>query len=138
MLAAGEFVSLRRGLYVRDRTDNPLALAAAIHGPSYVVSSPRSAWHGLIPERVEAILCATLKRPVEFETPMGSISVSACAGAGVFAIGIERVDEAPLPWLLASPPTKALCDTITPVLPPAPAGMSVPGWMTYVSPVRCR
>jgi hypothetical protein len=28
MLAAGELIPLRRGLYLRDRTVNPLALAA--------------------------------------------------------------------------------------------------------------
>lgn len=110
MLAAGELISLRRGLYLQNRTANPLALAAAISGPSYVSFESALSWHGLIPERVEAILCATLKRPVEFETPVGRYQYRHVP-ARVFSFGVERVDDATLPWLLASP-TKSLCDTI--------------------------
>jgi hypothetical protein len=110
MLAAGELISLRRGLYLRDRTVNPLALAPAICGPSYVSFESALAWHGMIPERVEEVLCATLKRPVEFETPVGRYRYRHVP-ARVFPIGIERVDDASLPWLLASP-AKALCDSI--------------------------
>lgn len=113
MLAAGELIPLRRGLYLRDRSVNPLALAAAIYGPSYVSFESALAWHGLIPERVETILCATLKRPAEFETPVGRYRYRHVP-ARVFSIGIERVEDASLPWLLASP-TKALCDTIAQV-----------------------
>lgn len=54
IMAAGELIPLRRGLYLQDRTANPLALAPAIHGPSYVSFESALAWHGLIPERVEA------------------------------------------------------------------------------------
>jgi hypothetical protein len=126
MLAAGELISLRRGLYVRDHTANPLALAAAIYGPSYVSFESALAWHGLIPERVKAILCATLKRPVEFETPMGRYRYQHVP-VRVFSIGIERVDEAPLPWLLASP-TKALCDTIARVSS-IRSGRDVSAWL---------
>lgn len=113
MLAAGELIPLRRGLYLRDRSVNPLALAAAIYGPSYVSFESALAWHGLIPERVEAILCATLKRPAEFETPVGRYRYQHVP-VRVFSIGIERVEDASVPWLLASA-TKALCDTIAQV-----------------------
>lgn len=110
MLAAGELLHLRRGLYLRDRSVNPLALASAIHGPSYVSFESALAWHGVIPERVEVVVCATLKRPMEFETPVGRYRYRHVP-ARVFAIGIERVEDPLLPWLLASP-TKALCDSI--------------------------
>ena len=110
MLAAGELLSLRRGLYLQDRTVNPLALAPAIYGPSYVSFESALAWHGLIPERVEEIVCATLKRPVEFETPVGRYRYRHVP-ARVFSVGVERIEDASLPWLLASP-TKALCDSI--------------------------
>jgi hypothetical protein len=110
MLAGGELTPLRRGLYLRDRTVNPLALGPVIYGPSYVSFATALAWHGLIPERVEAITCATLKRPAEFATPVGRYRYQHVP-ARVFAIGIERVEDASLPWLLASP-AKALCDTI--------------------------
>lgn len=111
MLAAGELIPLRRGLYLRDRTVNPLALAPAIHGPSYVSFESALAWHGLIPERVEEVVCATFKRPAEYETPVGRYRYRHVP-ARVFAIGIERVEDPLLPWLLASP-TKALCDSVS-------------------------
>jgi len=110
MLAAGDLISLRRGLYLRDRTVDPLALAPAIYGPSYVSFESALAWHGLIPERVEEVLCATLKRPAGFETPVGRYRYRHVP-ARVFSIGIDRVEDASLPWLLASP-TKALCDSV--------------------------
>lgn len=109
MLAAGELIPLRRGLYLRDRTANPLALVPVIYGPSYVSFEYALAWHGLIPERVEEVLGATLRRPVEFETPVGRFCYRHVP-VRVFPIGIERVEDESLPWLLASP-TKALCDT---------------------------
>lgn len=110
MLAAGELTPLRRGLYLRDRTVNPLALAATIQGPSYVSFQTALAWHGLIPERVEEISSATLKRPSVCETAVGRYRYRHVP-ARVFSIGVERVADASLPWLLASP-AKALCDTI--------------------------
>jgi hypothetical protein len=110
MLAAGELIPLRRGLYLRDRTVDPQALASAIHGPSYVSFESALAWHGLIPERVEEITSATPKQPVRFETPVGRYRYRHVP-ARVFSIGIERVEDSVLPWLVASP-AKALCDTV--------------------------
>ena len=110
MLASGALIPLRRGLYLRDRTVDPQALASAIHGPSYVSFESALAWHGLIPERVEEITSATPKRPVRFETPVGRYRYRHVP-ARVFSIGIERVEDSLLPWLVASP-TKALCDTV--------------------------
>ena len=126
MLAAGELIPLRRGLYLRDRTVNPLAVAPAIYGPSYVSFESALAWHGLIPERVEEILCASLRRPAEFETPVGRYRYRHVP-ARVFSIGIERVEDASLPWLLASP-TKALCDTIAQVAS-IRSGADVRAWL---------
>lgn len=110
LLAAGELLPLRRGLYLRDRTVEPLSLAPAIYGPSYVSFASALAWHGLIPERVEEVVCATLRRPARFENPVARYRYRHVP-ARVFAIGIERVEDSTLPWLLASP-TKALCDAI--------------------------
>ena len=110
MLADGELILLRRGLYLRDRTVSPLALAPSIYGPSYVSFETALAWHGLIPERVENVLSASPKRPAEFETMVGRYRYHHVP-VRVFPIGIERIEDGPLPWLLASP-TKALCDTI--------------------------
>ena len=86
------------------------ALASAIHGPSYVSFESALAWHGLIPERVEEVVCAALKRPPEFESPVCRYRYRHVT-VRVFSIGVERVEDPLLPWLLASP-TKALCDSI--------------------------
>jgi hypothetical protein len=47
---------------------------------------------------------------VRFETPVGRYRYRHVP-TRVFSIGIERVEDALLPWLVASP-TKALCDTV--------------------------
>jgi len=110
MLAAGELIALRRGLYLRDRTIDPLVLASAIYGPSYVSFESALAWHALIPERVEEVASATLRRPIRFEAAVGRFRYRHVPPR-VFAIGIERVEDPQFPWLLASP-TKALCDAV--------------------------
>lgn len=110
LLAAGDLIPLRRGLYLRDHKIEPLSLAPAIYGPSYVSFTSALAWHGLIPERVEEVACATLRRPAKFENSVGRFRYRHVPPR-VFAIGIERVEDSSLPWLVASP-TKALCDTI--------------------------
>ncbi|MEI8109115.1 MAG: type IV toxin-antitoxin system AbiEi family antitoxin domain-containing protein [Verrucomicrobiota bacterium] len=110
MQAAGELIPLRRGLYLRDRSVDPLTLAPAIYGPSYVSFESALAWHGVIPERVEEVGCATLKRPAEFETPVGRYRYRHVP-ARVFSIGVQRVEDPLFSWLLASP-TKALCDSV--------------------------
>lgn len=59
---------------------------------------------------MEEVVCATLKRPAEFETPVGRYRYRHVP-VRVFSIGIERVEDPLIPCLLASP-TKALCDTV--------------------------
>jgi hypothetical protein len=110
MLAGGELLPLRRGLYLRDRAVDPISLASAIYGPSYISYESALAWHGLIPEKVGVIISATLKRPADFENPVGYFRYHHVP-VRVFSVGIERVDDPLLPWLLASP-TKALCDSV--------------------------
>jgi hypothetical protein len=110
MLASGELIALRRGLYARDHMVDPLGLASAIHGPSYVSFESALAWHGLIPERVEEIISATPKGPACFDTPIGRYRYRHVP-LRVFSIGVDRVEDSKLPWLVASP-TKALCDTV--------------------------
>ena len=101
MLAGGELLPLRRGLYLRDRAVDPISLASAIYGPSYISYESALAWHGLIPEKVGVIISATLKRPADFENPVGYFRYHHVP-VRVFSVGIERVDD----------PTKALCDSV--------------------------
>ncbi len=110
MLRAGDLTLLRRGLYAVRRDVNPMELAGAIYGPSYVSFETALSWHGLIPERVEAILSATLKRPSEFQNDFGTYRYRQIPSK-VYPVGITMMKEATIPFLIASP-TKAICDTI--------------------------
>lgn len=110
MLGTGELVSLRRGLYANQRDLDPNCLAGPIYGPSYVSFETALAWYGMIPERVVEILSATLKRPAVFENNLGRFRFHTIPKA-VYPIGIQRVTESDLPFLIASP-TKALVDRI--------------------------
>ncbi len=110
MLGAGDLVSLRRGLYVSRRDLDPRCLAGPIYGPSYVSFETALAWHGMIPEGVAEILSATPKRPAEFENDFGRFRYLTIPKV-VYPVGIMRITESELPFLIASP-TKALVDRI--------------------------
>lgn len=110
MLGTGELVSLRRGLYASRRDLDPRCLAGPIYGPSYVSFETALAWHGMIPEGVAEILSATPKRPASFENHFGRFRYLTIPKA-VYPVGILRVTESDLPFLIASP-TKALADRI--------------------------
>ena len=110
MLGTGELVSLRRGLYASRRNLDPRCLAGPIYGPSYVSFETALAWHGMIPEGVAEILSATPKRAVSFENDFGRFRYLTIP-MDVYPVGIQRVTESDLPFLIASP-TKALADRI--------------------------
>jgi hypothetical protein len=110
MLGTGELVSLRRGLYANRRDFDPRCLAGPIYGPSYVSFETALAWHGMIPEGIAEILSATMKRPAAFENDFGRFRYLTIPKA-VYPVGVQRVTESDLPFLLASP-TKALADRI--------------------------
>jgi hypothetical protein len=110
MLASGELISLRRGLYASRRDLDPRCLAGPIYGPSYLSYETALEWHGLIPEAVREIVSATLRRGAAFENEFGRFRFFRIPEA-VYPAGIQRVAESELPFLVASP-TKALCDRI--------------------------
>jgi predicted transcriptional regulator of viral defense system len=110
LLEKGELFSLRRGLYASRRDLDPRCLAGPIYGPSYISHETALAWHGMIPEGVAEILSSTLKRASSFENHFGRFRYLAIPKA-VYPIGITRVTDADLPFLIASP-TKALVDRI--------------------------
>jgi hypothetical protein len=110
MLASGERVSLRRGREATRRDLEPRCWAGVIYGPSYVSFETALAWHGLIPEGVAEVVSATVKRGVQFENAFGRFRYIRVP-AGVYTVGVLRVTESDIPFLLASP-TKALCDRI--------------------------
>lgn len=110
MLASGELVSLRRGLYSVRRDIDVISLAGPIYGPSYISFETALAWHGLIPERVTETVSATLKRAAVFRNDFGCFRYVTIPKRA-YPIGIERITGSDLPFLIASP-TKALADRI--------------------------
>lgn len=110
MIRSGVLFPLRRGLYATRRDLNPLCLAASLYGPSYISFETALSYYGLIPEAVFEITSATLKRPAEFQNIFGRFHYRKVPEI-VYSIGIERVTESGLPFLIASP-TKAVCDRI--------------------------
>lgn len=110
MLHRGELFSLRRGLYASRRDLDPLCLANAIYGPSCISFETALAWHGMIPERVEEILSASPRRPKQFDNDFGRFRYLAVPRT-VFPIGLCRVTDSDLPFLIASP-ARALADRI--------------------------
>ena len=126
MILSGELFQLRRGLYATRRDISPYCLAASIYGPSYISFETALSFHGLIPEAVYEITSATLKRPKSFENVFGRFRYHTIPKK-VYSIGIERITESGIPFLIASP-TKALCDRIA--LEPGMCSMSdVRQWM---------
>lgn len=110
MIEAGQLISLRRGLYVSRRDLDPLCLAGSIYGPSYISFESALSWHGMIPEGVTEVLSATIRRAASFENTFGRFSFQPIPKA-VYPVGVTRVTESDLPFLMASP-TKALIDRI--------------------------
>ncbi|MDB2673828.1 hypothetical protein N9Y81_02615 [Akkermansiaceae bacterium] len=109
-LETGELISLRRGLYASRRNLDPLCLAGSIYGPSYISFETALSWHGMIPEGVTEVLSATIKRAASFENDFGRFQYQPIPKT-VYPVGILRVTESDLPFLIASP-TKALIDRI--------------------------
>lgn len=110
MIHAGEIFQLRRGLYTTQRDIHPYCLAASIYGPSYISFDTALSFHGLIPEAVHEITSATLKRAKEYSNVFGNYRYLTVPQK-IYPIGIERVTEGGIPFLIASP-TKAVCDRI--------------------------
>lgn len=110
MIHRGQLMQLRRGLYATRRDLDPLCLAGSIYGPSYISFETALAYHGLIPEHVVEVTSATIKRPAEFENAFGRYRYRTVPSM-VYSLGIERVIDSLVPFLIASP-TKAVCDRI--------------------------
>lgn len=113
LLAQGEVIRVKKGLYVPGGSlaihpVDPLVLSGLVSGPSCVSFEKALELHGLIPERVEEITCATTRRKREFNTPAGRFSYHPVPLA-VFAAETERVEAAGGHYFLATA-ERALCD----------------------------
>ena len=114
--SAGDFIRLRRGLYVaHPRLSNQEIsrelIANNLYGPSYVSCESALSFHGLIPERVDSVVSSTFKRSKNYSTPLGNFEYITVPKE-YFHIGVEQVIvEDQYAFLIASP-EKALCDLI--------------------------
>lgn len=122
MARDGEVVPIVRGLYETDATTPPHLLAGSIYGPSYISFEFALAWHGLIPERVEAVTCATFdkRKKKEYATTFGQFFYRDVPLAA-FPLGIEVRKEGDYHFRIARP-EKALCDELYKLRPVAGLG----------------
>ncbi|MFA4873824.1 MAG: hypothetical protein WC956_05985 [bacterium] len=116
LLRRKEIVRVKKGLYIfgESLSRRPFSrevLANMIYGPSYVSLDYALAYHGLIPERVEAVTSVTTKRSRRFATPIG-LFIYRGIPSEVYPIGVDRVEiEGGRSFLIARP-EKALADKV--------------------------
>jgi hypothetical protein len=115
LLAGGELVRLRKGLYVLGERyrRQPLVreqLANLVYGPSYVSLEYALSRHGLIPERVDEVTSLTTGEHRRFVTPLGVFSYRATT-VRRYAPGVEWHGDGVARYLMASP-EKALADKV--------------------------
>ena len=69
----GVYHKVVKGLYETERSVNPVLLASAVYGPSYVSFESALSFWNLIPEKVLAVTSATFNknRTKRFETDFG-------------------------------------------------------------------
>ncbi|MFC2157557.1 hypothetical protein ACFLT9_06945 [Acidobacteriota bacterium] len=109
-------VRIKKGLYIFGETlrQNPIPrelLANLIYGPSYVSLEYALHFHGLTPERSEALTSVCLGRSRQFSTPLG-LFVYRSIPLSAYQIGMLRMEtEQDRAFLMASP-DKALADKI--------------------------
>lgn len=116
LLAKEIIIRIKKGLYVfgekwRRRPYSREILANLLYGPSCVSLDYALSYHGLTPERVEAITSVTPKRGAHFLTPVGLFLYSNIPQAG-FAVGLCRVELEDGRGFLIAAPEKALADKV--------------------------
>ena len=116
LIRKGSIVRVKKGLYVfgeryRRRPYSRALLANLIYGPSCVSLDWALQYHGMIPERVDAVTSVTVGRSRRFETPVGLFIYRNVPMKG-FSCGMTRVEaEAGTAFLIATP-EKAICDKV--------------------------
>jgi hypothetical protein len=116
LLAQGKLLHVRRGLYCLTEMvgfkvkPHPYELAQYVYGPSYISLESALSFHGLIPERVYTVTCATGKRSKEFHSPLGVFSYIHLPLENLFT-RVELVNENGHQFFVAMP-WKAICDYV--------------------------
>jgi hypothetical protein len=115
LLRRGDIIRVKKGLYVfgdelRRRPYSRELLANLVYGPSFVSLDSALSFHGLIPERIEALTSVTTKRPKTFHTPIGSF-IYRQSPRSSFHLGMDRMEEDDVAFLIATP-ERALADKV--------------------------
>jgi predicted transcriptional regulator of viral defense system len=114
-LKSGDIVRLKRGVYVfgekyRKSGINLFHAAQVLYGPSCISLESALSYHDWIPEAVYTVTSASMKRSVEFKTPLGNFSYSRVLYKNFFT-GVDRVIDGNAVFLIASP-WRALADYV--------------------------
>jgi len=115
LLRQGVIIRVKKGIYVFGKAHARRLfareiLANMIYGPSYVSLDYALHYHGLIPERVEALTSASYGRSRRFNTPAGLFIYNMIPSAA-YGHGIDQVELDKGAFLIATP-EKALCDKL--------------------------
>jgi predicted transcriptional regulator of viral defense system len=115
LLAQQNIIRVKKGLYVfgepfRRRPVCRELLANLIYGPSCVSLDTALSYHGLIPERVEAVTSVTTNRTRAFETPFGMFVYRQTTDTR-YCRGITLCSSGDDSFLIATP-EKALIDKV--------------------------
>jgi hypothetical protein len=116
LIRKGVIVRVKKGLYVlgEDYSRRPYSkelLANLIYGPSYISLEWALQYHGVIPERVEAVTSVTTGRSKRFQTP-AALFIYRQIPLQAFRFGMTRVENESQGAFLIATAEKALCDKI--------------------------
>ena len=102
-----------RGIYENDITIEPMFFASAILFPSYISFDYALAYYGFIPERVEAITCATfgVKKNKTFTNIFGRFEYTDVP-SDVFSIGTTLLNNNKGYGAIIASKEKAICDSL--------------------------
>ena len=112
MVKKGECFQITKGLYETDRTVSPHLLAGSIYGPSYISFEYALSYHGMIPEAVYTVTCASFdkKKKKKYETPFGVFTYRDVPSEA-FPLFVELHQEGDY-WYRIASPEKAICDEL--------------------------
>jgi predicted transcriptional regulator of viral defense system len=116
LLRKKDIVRIKKGLYIfGDKySRKPYSreiLSNLIYGPSYISLEYALQYHGLIPERVEAITAVTTGRARRFSTPVG-LFIYNMIPLNAFSAGMDTVLLSDGRSFLIATPEKALADKV--------------------------
>lgn len=116
LLRRGDIIRVKKGLYIfgekyRRRPYSREVLANLLYGPSYISLEYALHFHGLIPERAEAVTSVTSGRSRRFSTPVGLFTYWGIP-LEAFRLGMDQFEAGSGRYFLMAGPEKALCDKI--------------------------